>query len=118
MSLSYLIIQIVDGLTNGVALYLLATSPSLLFENNLTGTIWFWKVLHPELFHWDAEHSTLLDQVPLRLVLVVLIELLQARLHIHWALLDRDPAVFVRCHYLICDQFGNYVLPTGPFLMT
>merc|ERR1712155_433462 len=57
--LSYLLVQIVDGLTNGIALNLLAPSSSLLFENNLTGTIRFWKILHPELLHRDAEHSPL-----------------------------------------------------------
>ena len=80
--------------------------------------IWFWRILHPELLHRDAEHSTLLDQLPLRLALIVLLQLLEARLHGHWTSLDGDLAVLVGCHYLICDQFGDFVFPRVPFFMT
>ena len=43
------------------------------------------RVLHPE--HRDAEHSPILNHIPLRLALVVVLQFLQAG--IHWTFLDQ-----------------------------
>ena len=39
------------------------------------------RILHPGLLHWDAEHSPILNHLPLRLPLIVVLQLLEAHLH-------------------------------------
>ena len=57
----------------------------------------------------NAEHSTLLDQLPLRLALIVLLQLLEARLQIYRTFLDKDPEAQIwRLHR---DEIGDLVSP-------
>ena len=55
--------------------------------------------------------------IPLRLDPEVLLQLLEARLHLKLTLPDGDPVVLIRCRFLFCHQFGSVFLGV-PFIVT